>query len=95
MIIDDTTDIGLVNNGRRTGAIRRDYAIQPVQTFGAIPTEVPMIPRGEWDARIKEQEEREDSLEHVYLRAGWENLDQNGDGYCWAYSVGHHQEWPR
>ncbi len=89
MIIDDYTDIELLNSGRSTGCIERDYDRTPVQTFGALPKDIPLIPRSEWDARIQEQEERQDSLEHLYLRAGWENLDQNGLNYCWGYSTAH------
>jgi hypothetical protein len=54
----------------------------------APPSEMNLIPESEWDARIEEQERTQSSLEHLYLRAGWENLDQDGHGYCWSYSVG-------
>ena len=50
---------------------------------------MPLIPESEYDAHIDEQEREQSSLEHVYLRAGWENLDQQTDGYCWAYSTSH------
>lgn len=62
---------------------------QYVPEMFASPTEMELIPVSEYDARIEEQEREQASLEHVYLRAGWENLDQNGQGYCWAYSTGH------
>jgi hypothetical protein len=88
MVIDDSTDVGTLNANRMTGCVSRDYSVQPAEMF-ARPDGIPLIPEHEWDARIKEQEERESSLEHLYLRAGWENLDQNGDGYCWAYSTVH------
>ena len=53
-----------------------------------------LIPESEWDARFDEQEATQSSLEHIYLNGpnggpAFVNLDQNGDGYCWAYSTGH------
>lgn len=72
------------------GLVKRDYSIYPKQMF-APPTDIPLIPRSEWDARIDEQEERQSSLEHIRL-AGMNgqmipSLDQNGQGFCWAYST--------
>lgn len=86
-LIDDSTDIGDVTVGR-TGAIPRDYSVQPVQMF-AKPDAVPLIPRGEWQARIKERKDRGIGLKDMHLRAGWKHVEQNGHGYCWAYSTGH------
>lgn len=73
------------------GLVPRDYSVDPQSMFES-PTQLQLIPESEWDARFDEQEATESSLEHLYLRGGqpaFENLDQNGDGYCWAYSVGH------
>lgn len=98
-VIDDATPerelLGLVGPDGvpyRTGAVPRDYSIDPVEMFA--PSDMPVIPESEWDARIDEQEQLKSSLEHIYLcRPGdapaFENLDQNGHGYCWAYSTGH------
>jgi hypothetical protein len=88
-VIDDSTDVGELNAGRTTGAVPRDYTVTPPQTFRALPSAIPLIPRHEWRARIQEQDERQSSLKHLHQRAGWPLLDQNGHGYCWAYSVGH------
>lgn len=60
--------------------------------MGDLPSEMKLIPRSEWDARIKEQEELQSSLEHLRNRAGPNgghipSLDQNGQGFCWMYSV--------
>jgi hypothetical protein len=75
------------------GAVPRDYNVQPVEML-AQPSEMALIPRSEWDARIDEQEAQKSSLEHIYLSGSgggprFINLDQNGNGYCWAYSTGH------
>lgn len=75
------------------GLVPRDYSQHPEAMFSP-PTEMALIPESEWDARFDEQEETQSSLEHVYLSGpngapAFKNLDQNGDGYCWNYSVGH------
>lgn len=73
------------------GMVPRDYSEYPPEMF-APASEMDVIPQSEWDARYDEQEATQSSLEHVYLRGGspaFVNLDQNGDGDCWAYSTGH------
>lgn len=72
------------------GYVPRDYRIYPKEMLAA-PTEMKLIPRSEWDARIDEQEEQQSSLEHIRM-TGMNGqpipaLDQNGQGYCWAYST--------
>ncbi len=77
--------------GEAFGLVPRDYATDPEPMF-APPADMKLIPESEWDARYDEQEATESSLEHLYLRGGkpaFVNLDQNGHGYCWAYSTGH------
>src|SRR5687767_1727481 len=73
------------------GYVPRDYKEYPQEMFQS-PSEMTLIPESEWDARYDEQEREESSLEHLFLRGGqpaFVNLDQDGHGYCWAYSVGH------
>lgn len=75
------------------GHIPRDYNLFPQEMF-APPSEMDEIPESEWDARYDEQEELQSSLEHIYLSGpnggpAFLCLDQNGHGYCWAYSTGH------
>lgn len=59
--------------------------------FGDAPGQLKIIPRNEWDARIDEQERTQSSLWHIrqYAANGQQmpTLDQNGQGYCWAYST--------
>lgn len=72
------------------GLTPRDYSVDPPTMFDP-PSSMPLIPESEWDARYDEEEKTESSLEHVYLRGGkpaFINLDQDGHGYCWAYSTG-------
>lgn len=74
------------------GMVPRDYNVYPQEMF-ASPDEMSVIPKSEWDARYDEQEKYQSSLEHIYLgdngKPRFVNLDQNGNGYCWAYSIGH------
>ena len=82
----------LFPQGVSFGLVPRDYDQFPEPMF-APPSEMQLIPESEWDARFDEQEELESSLEHLYLSGpngtpAFRFLDQNGHGYCWAYSVG-------
>lgn len=75
----------------RFGLVPRDYAVEPEAMF-APPDQMNVVDPSEWDARFDEQEATESSLEHIFLRGGkpaFVNLDQDGDGDCWAYSTGH------
>ena len=74
------------------GLVPRDYSTDPERMFAA-PKEMKIIPESDWDAYYDEQEAMLSSLEHIYLSGpggtpAFQNLDQNGDGYCWAYSTG-------
>ena len=74
----------------RRGLVSRNKLLYPEPIF-APPSEIILIPRHEWDARIDEQEERQSSLEHIFNKATnlpVKFLHQNGHGYCWAYSTG-------
>ena len=77
--------------GASFGLVDRDYEVDPVSMF-APPSDMQLIPESDWDARFDEQERQQSSLEHIYLSGPngtpqFVNLDQNGHGYCWAYSV--------
>lgn len=79
------------SRGATFGAKPRNYTEDPV-TMHADPTGLPVIDPTDWDAYYDEQEAQQSSLEHLFLRGGqpaFVNLDQNGDGHCWAYSTGH------
>jgi hypothetical protein len=66
------------------GLVPRDYRIHPPEMF-APPSELHLIPRPEWSDRLKEQERAGARLSDI--RGDWPALDQNGQGYCWAYST--------
>lgn len=93
-IIDDESALKLTDKlnppGMGHGLVTRDYNAYPVEMF-APPTKIKLIPRSDWDAMIKEQEEMQSSLEHLRPKMAngkhFESLDQNGQGYCWFYSV--------
>jgi hypothetical protein len=79
--------------GQSFGLVPRDYSVEPEAMF-APPGDMQLVPRSEWDARFDEQEATQSSLEHMFLSGpnsapAFVNLDQNGDGDCWAYSTGH------
>lgn len=86
-------NVALVNPmGVGSGLVPRDFGECPHQCYGAHPSEIKVIPESDWDAYYEEEEATESSLEHLFLRGGkpaFVNLDQNGDGDCWAYSTGH------
>lgn len=95
-VIDDSTPNDLIyaptvdGEVKGHGLVPRDLSIYPPGMF-APPSEMPLIPRSEWDARIDEQERTKSSLEHVRMTGNngqmIPSLDQNGQGYCWAYST--------
>jgi hypothetical protein len=90
---EETSNDMLFPDGVTFGLVPRDYDEFPEPMF-APPSDMQLIPESEWDARFDEQEELGSSLEHIYLSGpngtpAFRHLDQNGDGYCWIYSVGH------
>lgn len=73
------------------GCIPRDYEVDPV-LMSDTPSGMGLFDPSEYDARFDEQEKYQSSLEHIFLDGGkpaFDLLDQNGHGYCWAYSTGH------
>lgn len=92
LIIDDNTASDLLFlpkvNGRdfSRGAVPRDLAVDPPTMF-APPSDIKLIPRSEWSARIDEQEEAKSRISDVLLHYSIPSTDQNGHGYCWAYST--------
>lgn len=53
----------------------------------AKPSEIKLISRSEWPDRIKEQEAKKSRTSDVLRRKKIISTDQNGAGYCWAYST--------
>lgn len=86
-------DDRLFSSGNSYGLVERDYSKFPEPMF-APPGDMKLILPVDWDAYYDEQEELESSLEHIYLSGpggtpAFINLNQNGQGYCWYYSIGH------
>jgi hypothetical protein len=58
-----------------------------VREMLAKPSEIKLIPRSEWPDRIAEQEKSKSRTSDILRRKKIPSTDQNGDGYCWAYST--------
>ncbi len=94
-VIDHTTsnDILFPKNFARGFDPSQVPAVTPnmQHLFGDSPDQLKIIPASEWDARFDEQEALQSSVEHVRMRGDHGKmisaLDQNGQGYCWAYST--------
>lgn len=91
-IIDDSTSPDLLFPASHSrGYVERDFRIDPVEMF-ANPSDMKLIDKSEWSARIKERKEQKSGLRDIRKTmangAKHKSLDQNGQGYCWAYSIG-------
>jgi hypothetical protein len=100
-IIDDDNDdlawAGPDETAPMRGLVPRDLKAQPVGYLGELcppmhSVDIPLLPRSDWSAMIKEQEDRKSGLQHIWANAlsngqHIPSLDQNGQGYCWAYAV--------
>lgn len=81
-------------NGERKarGAVPRDYSVDPYRFMGP-PSEITIIPRSEWDARIEEKVKTKSQLSDIRNRGNNGGqipaLDQGQIGYCWAHSTTH------
>lgn len=93
-IIDDGTGSDVTHDPQHMrGAVPRDFSSDPPETFRALPSEITIIPRSEWSARCRERAQLRSGLRFLRetgLPDGKRipSLDQNGQGYCWAYSTG-------
>jgi hypothetical protein len=77
---------------RQKGHIRRNHATHPVGCYAAAPMlDIPVMSDDEIQKGIRRQEETQSSLEHIRMRGDHGQpipaLDQNGQGFCWAYST--------
>ena len=88
IITDSTSNDVLFPAACRTGAVPRDYGIQPVGSDGLKPPSgIKLIPESEWIPRIQERERLGIGLSAIRKQKQLSSKDQNGQGYCWAYSV--------
>ncbi len=73
---------------RSRGRIPRDFEAVPLGSMPyAAKFALPIIPRNEWEDRIKEMEETKTRVSDIIEQAGLKSLDQNGTNYCWANAV--------
>lgn len=96
VVIDDGTPMdhpGIGGDGH--GLVPRDYSTHPLGYMcpAMEAVDMPLIPRSEWSARIKEMETTKTRLSDVLAVANnggpIEALYQNGWGFCWFFSTGH------
>lgn len=83
-IIDDSTPI----DSFTPKAMGRGYdPSQVIPNMFAPPSQMELIPRSEWSARIKEMEDTKSRLSDIgsYI----ENINQGSVGYCWGHSTTH------
>lgn len=89
------TNIVTVNgNPVRYGLVPRNYNTHPVGSLRGIKpfsaVSMPLVPRSEWSERCKDQAKYHSSLSHIRKTGNNGStmvvLDQNGQGFCWAYS---------
>jgi hypothetical protein len=70
------------------GAVPRDYSVQPAPMY---KVDFPLIPRGEWSERIRDKKAAKSQLSDIRNRMDngqrAKSYDQNGQGFCWMYSV--------
>ena len=77
------------------GLIPRDYTEHPQGSYKSTipydPDTMPLIPREEWSERIADMvaaKSRTGDIRNTFLNGSHiPALDQNGQGYCWAYST--------
>lgn len=88
MIIDDTTSNDVIFPAdKMRGQAPRDWTATPLRAVV-----MPTFPRSEWSARAKERKELKSRLVDIRRRSGPNGkhipaLNQNPQGYCWAYST--------
>jgi C1A family cysteine protease len=101
LIIDDNNweqyaaDVTVDGHRMSRGCVPRDLEAHPVGSIPGVasvnPRDLPLIPREEWSSRIRDQAQAGARLSDIRLTGGVDggmipSLDQNGQGYCWAYS---------
>lgn len=89
-IVDDNTGDDVLQASAR-GYVPRDFSVDPPSMFSP-PSDIQDMSLQEIADRIKDHERDQSSLRHIRRRflngSHIPALDQNGQGFCWAYSVG-------
>jgi hypothetical protein len=89
-----TPHVGPDGQPRAFGLKPRDYGTHPLGCYGAIlpytGVDFPLIPRGEWSQRAKDQIAAGARCSDIRMRGNngqkIPSRDQNGKGYCWMHS---------
>lgn len=88
-----THDVVIDGEPKRRGLVPRDYAAHPPGCYAGAPAwsvDMPLIPRAEWSERVRDMVATKSLLSDIRLRGNGGDripaLDQNGQGFCWAYS---------
>lgn len=88
IVIDDSTPMAAPElHAGMKGCIPRDYGEMPVRAYGAV--DMSTLSMEEIHERAKRMAAEQRRLSDIRIAAGWKNLDQNGDGYCWQYGPAH------
>ncbi len=86
--IDDHTVVPPPPPGQGMGLIPRDFMRCPVGYLPcARPFDLPLATDEQIEEAIVRQAAEKSSPKDVVFRENMEALDQNGQGYCWAYST--------
>lgn len=67
---------------------RRTTGFGAIPNAPAFPTDL-IIPKNEWQDRIKEMEDTQTRISDLSIAAGLPCKDQNGTNYCWANAPTH------
>lgn len=90
---DDTSNDVWFPSGVGRGLEPRDMSADPPPVYDSQPSDIILIPRSEWSARIKEMEEKKARLSDVRNIANngkpIPSLLQASTSYCWTHSVTH------
>lgn len=92
IITDSTSNDVLFPAACRTGAVPRDFGVQPVGSDGLKPPSgIALIPESEWIPRIRDRKKYGLGLSQIW-KTGWNggrmpSKDQGQRGYCWSHSV--------
>lgn len=65
-----------------TGLLARDYSAQPFGSLGFSALPVPLIPRNEWDQRIKAMEDSHSTIPELCDYYGLKVKNQSSTNYC-------------
>lgn len=85
-VIDDGFDPQMTEGGHR-GRIERDYEQQPLGFMSCAPAyALPLIPRSEWDERIRDLERSQSRIPDICDAMGLKRKNQLSTNYCWIFS---------